>query len=204
MSLKSFTTFQLNEIDFFLISEDNKIIKIGMNEELPDEHMMVYKTLKDKIFKTCYLQLYEFFFKGRKNFDISFKLIGTDFQKKVWKSLSKIPYGATVSYQEIARKIKNPKAVRAVGLANKSNPLPIIIPCHRVIGKNGKLVGYSGGLELKAKLLNLERENIKVKKRGCLKRGKKSLRTSLRVKQSLSFNSKMRSLHFVRDDKITF
>lgn len=163
MSLKSFTSFQLNEIDFFLISEDNKIIKIGMNEELPNETMMVYKTLKDKIFKTCYRQLYEFFFKGRKNFDIDFKLIGTDFQKKVWKTLSTIPYGVTVSYQEIAQKIKNPKAVRAVGLANKNNPLPIIIPCHRVIGKNGKLVGYGGGLELKAKLLNLERDNIKKK-----------------------------------------
>lgn len=173
MSSKSFTTFQLNEIDFFLVSEDDKIIKIGMNEELPDEHMMVYKTLKDKTFKICYQQLYEFFFKGRKNFDIDFKLIGTDFQKKVWKSLSKIPYGATVSYQEIARKIKNPKAVRAVGLANKSNPLPIIIPCHRVIGKNGKLVGYSRGLELKAKLLNLESKNIRGKKRPSKKEGYK-------------------------------
>ncbi len=160
MSLKSFTSFQLNGIDFFLISQDDKIIKIGMNEELPDEHLMIYKTLKDKIFRSCYEQLSEFFFKGRKKFDIPFKLIGTGFQKKVWKTLLKIPYGKTVSYEDIAKRIKNPKAVRAVGLANKNNPLPVIVPCHRVIGKNGKLVGYSGGLDLKAKLLNLEKENI--------------------------------------------
>lgn len=143
-----------------------------MNEELPNDHMMVYKTLNDKLFKACYKQLYEFFFKGRKDFDLDFKLIGTDFQIKVWKSLSKIPYGATVSYQEIAKKIKNPKAVRAVGLANKNNPLPIIIPCHRVIGKNGKLVGYAGGLELKAKLLDLEKDYIK-RKKDPLKKGHK-------------------------------
>lgn len=174
MAYKSFTTFRLNEIDFFIVSEDDKIIKIGINEELPNEHMLVYKTLKDKLFKSCYKQLYDFFFKGSKKFNIPFKLIGTDFQKNVWKTLAKIPYGKTVSYQEVAKKIKNPKAVRAVGLANKNNPLPIIIPCHRVIGKNGNLVGYGGGLALKAKLLNLEKENIKnVKKKTLQKEGHK-------------------------------
>jgi len=174
MSLKSFTTFQINEIDFFVISQNDKIIKIGINEELPDDHLLIYKTLKDKLFKKCYSQLYEFFFKGRKKFDLAFELIGTDFQILVWKALEKIPYGKTVSYQDIAQKIMNPKAVRAVGLANKRNPLPILIPCHRVIGKNGNLVGYGGGLELKAKLLNLEKENLsrKIKKRPS-KRGSK-------------------------------
>jgi methylated-DNA-[protein]-cysteine S-methyltransferase len=82
---------------------------------------------------------------------------GTEFQLKVWKQLGNIPYGATISYGELARRIGNPKASRAVGLANGANPIPIIIPCHRVIGSNGKLTGYGGGLPIKEKLLELER-----------------------------------------------
>lgn len=171
-SVKSFTTFQIAGIDFFIISQDDFIIKIGINEELPDEHLLIYKTPNDKLFKQCYQQLIEYFDCKRIEFDLKIKLIGTDFYKKVWKVLSKIPYGKTVSYQDIAVKVKNPKAVRAVGLANKNNPLPIIIPCHRVIGKNGKLTGYASGLELKAKLLDLEKNNLeKFKKKKPSKRG---------------------------------
>ena len=95
----------------------------------------------------------------RKEFDIPLAPQGTDFQKKVWKALQNINYGTTASYKEIAQKINNPKAVRAVGMANNQNPIAIIIPCHRVIGSNGKLVGYAGGLELKQKLLELEKNN---------------------------------------------
>jgi methylated-DNA-[protein]-cysteine S-methyltransferase len=157
MAPKFFTTFQIEGIDFFVVSENDRIIKIGMNEELPNESMMIYKTTKDKLFKECFKQLTEYFSKKRTKFNLKIKLVGTKFQKEVWKALSKIPYGHTVSYKEVAEKIKNPKAIRAVGLANKNNPLPIIIPCHRVIGKNGKLTGYAGGLELKEKLLNLEK-----------------------------------------------
>lgn len=160
MSVKFFTTFQIDEIDFFLISQADYIIKIGINEELPKDHLLIYKTPNDKLFKSCYQQLFEYFNNQRTKFDIKFKLTGTEFQKKVWKALSKIPYGKTNSYQEIAEKIKNPKAVRAVGMANKNNPLPILIPCHRVIGKNGKLIGYASGIELKEKLLKLEKSNI--------------------------------------------
>lgn len=155
--MKFFTTFQISDIDFFVVSENNKIIKIGLNEELSDDLCMIYKTKDDKLFKQCYKELVEYFTSGRKKFTFKIKLVGTEFQKKVWQALSKIPYGKTVSYKDIAEKINNPKAVRAVGLANKNNPLPIVIPCHRVIGKNGKLAGYSSGLDIKKKLLDLER-----------------------------------------------
>ncbi|MDO5305693.1 MAG: methylated-DNA--[protein]-cysteine S-methyltransferase, partial [bacterium] len=81
---------------------------------------------------------------------------GTPFQKKVWAELLKIPYGKTVSYQDIAVSIGNPDACRAVGMANNKNPIPIFIPCHRVIGKNGNLTGYAGGLDCKQALLEIE------------------------------------------------
>ena len=91
---------------------------------------------------------------------------GTEFQKKAWRALIEIPYGETRSYQEQAMAIGNPKAVRAVGGANNKNPISIIIPCHRVIGKNKKLVGYGGGLLKKEFLLNLEKTDIKERKDG--------------------------------------
>lgn len=105
------------------------------------------------------LQLEEYFDGRRKEFDIPIKLRGTEFQKKVWNELLKIPYGVTVSYKDIAIKIGNPKACRAVGMANHNNPILIIVPCHRVINENKKLGGYALGLDLKRKLLELEKEN---------------------------------------------
>ena len=92
----------------------------------------------------------------RKKFDIPLKLYGTDFQLSVWHALLTIPYGETRSYREIAEQIGNPKSCRAVGMANNRNPIAIIIPCHRVIGADGSLVGFGGGLELKQQLLELE------------------------------------------------
>ena len=105
------------------------------------------------------LQLEEYFDGRRKEFDIPIKLRGTEFQKRVWNELLKIPYGKTVSYKDIAIKIGNPKACRAVGMANHNNPILIIVPCHRVINENKKLGGYALGLELKRRLLELEKEN---------------------------------------------
>lgn len=102
-------------------------------------------------------QLDEYFSGKRKVFDIPFDLRGTSFQKLVWSQLLKIPFGATVAYRDIALRIKNPKAMRAVGSANGKNPICIIIPCHRVIAADGSLGGYSGGLSMKRKLLALER-----------------------------------------------
>lgn len=104
-------------------------------------------------------QLNEYFNSKRTSFDLPLNLKGTKFQIKVWQALLSIPYAQTVSYQDIALKIGNPRAVRAVGAANAKNPLAIVIPCHRVIGKNGKLTGYNGGLSVKEFLLNLERNN---------------------------------------------
>ena len=108
-------------------------------------------------FKDVIQQLEEYFAGKRQNFDIAFLLQkGTAFQKSVWQALQKIGYGETQNYSQIAHSIGNPKAVRAVGLANAHNPLCIIIPCHRVIGKNGTLTGYAGGIEAKKWLLTHE------------------------------------------------
>jgi methylated-DNA-[protein]-cysteine S-methyltransferase len=101
-------------------------------------------------------QLRAYFGGELKEFSLPLVLEGTEFQLRVWRSLCKIPYGETISYGELARRIENPKAVRAVGLANGCNPIPIIVPCHRVIGSNGNLTGFGGGLPIKKKLLALE------------------------------------------------
>lgn len=94
----------------------------------------------------------------RKSFDLPYQAQGTDFQKKIWGILEEIPYGETWSYKELAEKAGNAKACRAVGMANHNNPLPLIIPCHRVIGSDGRLVGYAGGLEVKKTLLKIENQ----------------------------------------------
>lgn len=105
-------------------------------------------------------QLEEYFTNKRTTFDLPLAINGTDFQRNVWQALQAIPFGHTASYADIASTINNPKAVRAVGSANNRNPLPIIIPCHRIIGKNGSLTGYAYGLEIKQWLLNHERETL--------------------------------------------
>ncbi len=107
-------------------------------------------------------QLKAYFAGDLENFDLPLVPEGTTFQQQVWKRLCDIPYGQTISYGELARRIGNPKASRAVGLANGSNPIPIVIPCHRVIGSNGKLTGYGGGLTTKEKLLALEQRQLKL------------------------------------------
>jgi methylated-DNA-[protein]-cysteine S-methyltransferase len=105
-------------------------------------------------------QIEEYIAKQRTQFDIDFKLIGSDFQKKVWRELQEIPYGKTISYLALSKKLGNEKAIRAVATANGANALAIIIPCHRVIGSTGELVGYAGGLAIKKKLLILEGADI--------------------------------------------
>ncbi|MDZ7543485.1 methylated-DNA--[protein]-cysteine S-methyltransferase, partial [Clostridium perfringens] len=111
-----------------------------------------------KLSDLAYSQLTEYFEGQRKVFDFPYKMQGTDFQKKVWKALCDIPYGETRSYKDIAIVVGNPKASRAVGMANNRNRLLFVVPCHRVIGANGSLVGYAGGLEMKTTLLELERK----------------------------------------------
>jgi len=112
--------------------------------ENPDKNLYVIQQLK------------EYFDGKRKKFDVKLHLVGTPFEKRVWKALMEIPYGKTASYAEIALKIGKPTAFRAVGNANGKNPIPIIIPCHRVINSSGELGGYGGGLDLKRRLLELE------------------------------------------------
>ena len=109
------------------------------------------------LIKEAYRQLTEYLQGERKIFDLPLRMKGTDFQISVWKALLEIPYGETRSYKQIAEAIGNPKAVRAVGMANNRNPLLIVVPCHRVIGANGKLVGYGAGIEKKEFLLRLEK-----------------------------------------------
>ena len=101
-------------------------------------------------------QMEEYFANERKVFDIPLLMVGTDFQKSVWEGLMQIPYGTTASYLELSKNIGNEKAVRAVASANGANAISILIPCHRIIGSNGDLVGYAGGLDVKRKLLVLE------------------------------------------------
>ena len=128
-------------------SVDNRIKK-GLNAE--------YVEQDDEILQETRKQLDEYFSGERKNFDIPLQTVGTGFQKTVWETLLKIPYGKTSSYLKLAKQINNEKAVRAVANANGANAIGIIIPCHRIIGSNGELVGYAGGLPLKKKLLDLE------------------------------------------------
>lgn len=109
--------------------------------------------------KEAYRQLLEYFDGARKKFELPLSPKGTAFQMKVWQALTEIPYGETRTYGQIAALTGNPKASRAVGLANNRNPLPVFIPCHRVIGSDGRLVGFGGGLDVKAYLLKLEGEN---------------------------------------------
>lgn len=106
-------------------------------------------------------QLREYFAGNRKEFSIPLRPEGTEFQRRVWKALMQIPYGETRSYGEVACMVGNPRACRAVGMANHNNPVPILIPCHRVVGKNGNLTGYAGGLDKKTALLELERSTNK-------------------------------------------
>lgn len=101
-------------------------------------------------------QLDEYFSGKRKEFDVALDLQGTEFQVRAWKALCRIPYGKTISYGQQAKSIQNPKAFRAVGSANGRNPIPIIVPCHRVIAGDGTLGGYSSGLKMKEQLLDLE------------------------------------------------
>lgn len=109
----------------------------------------------------CYAQICEYLRGERREFDLPLAPKGTEFQRKVWCELTAIGYGETQSYGELAAKIGSPKAARAVGMANHKNPISILIPCHRVVGKNGGLTGYAGGLERKEILLKLERRCVK-------------------------------------------
>ena len=153
-----YTSFKLSDISFKIIATNRGIRRIHLNEKkiTPRVYKAITLQQDDPYLFNIYSQLEEYFNRDRKKFDIPLDISGTDFQLKVWKELSKIPYGKVLSYKEIARKVGGNNYVRAVGRANGQNPVPIIIPCHRVIETNGKIGGYSGGIGIKEKLLELE------------------------------------------------
>jgi methylated-DNA-[protein]-cysteine S-methyltransferase len=130
-------------------------IKKGLDAEFVEQD--------DEILEKTRRQVDEYLNGNRKEFDIPLLMVGTDFQKRVWKALTKVPYGVTSTYGQIAEDIGRPKAVRAVGNANSANPISIIVPCHRIIGSDGELVGYGGGLSVKKRLLKLEQRNTSLR-----------------------------------------
>lgn len=133
-----------------IVSDQNSILACNFQEKKEQSDNL------PQILKQALIQLNEYFTGKRKVFDIIFSPSGTEFQEKVWKNLTKITFGETISYSELASRIGNKNAVRAVGKANGQNPISIIIPCHRVIGCDGNLVGYGGGIEKKKWLLDFE------------------------------------------------
>lgn len=139
-----------------IVEDENSIIRICFGEHINADS----SNIETKLLKLTINQIEEYLEGKRSTFDLPLKLEGTEFQKKVWNALIEIPYGSTVSYKHIAKAIGNEKASRAVGMANNKNPILLIVPCHRVVGANGKLVGYAGGLDIKEKLLNIEKVNI--------------------------------------------
>jgi len=139
-----------------VIESENSITQIHFGEV----NVMGIETRKTALVEETERQINAFYSGKRHSFDLPLTLHGTEFQNRVWKALLDIPKGETRSYKDIAEAVGNPNASRAVGMANNRNPIPVIIPCHRVIGKNGKLVGFAGGLDLKEKMLRMERENL--------------------------------------------
>jgi len=153
LNINEYTVFYESPIGFIKITSDDTFVtrckfveKEGFTTELPD------------ILSKALAQIDQYFSKERKEFDLLIAPPGTEFQQKVWLELLRIPYGEATSYKELALKIGNDSAVRAVGYANSMNPINIIIPCHRVLGNDGGLVGYRGGLERKKWLLDFEKK----------------------------------------------
>lgn len=145
------------EIGRIKISEkDEKIIGLVFSDYKKENEI----EKETELIKKAYTQLEEYLSGKRTEFDIEIEMIGTEFQKKVWKELLNIPYGETRSYKDIAIAIGNGKACRAVGNANNKNPIAIIVPCHRVVGSNGSMTGYAGGLDIKEKLLKIEKCSV--------------------------------------------
>ncbi len=139
-----------------LVSDGSALLRV----EFQGQHGKDGVESEDPVLAQACLQLEEYFAGRRQHFDLPLGADGTAFQQAVWSSLRGIPYGELRSYRDIAQALGKPKAVRAVGAANGRNPLPIVVPCHRVVGSNGKLTGFAGGLDCKRRLLALEGVNV--------------------------------------------
>ncbi len=156
--IKYYSEETIAELNIAVLASSKGIKKIFFNptKEITELYTATKLRSDDPYLFGIFNQLKEYFAGTRKEFDVPLDLEGTDFQKRVWEELRKIPYGKTISYKSLSEKLGDVKAIRAVGKANGQNPIAIIIPCHRVIGANGSLVGYAGGLAIKEKLLHLE------------------------------------------------
>jgi len=141
-----------------LVEEEGAIVGLHF---IKNNDKTVNPAIPSKLLQTFKCELNEYFAGKRTQFSVPLNPKGTEFQRKVWRALQSIPYGETRSYKEIAIAVGNEKASRAVGMANNKNPIAIAIPCHRVIGADGKLVGYAGGMETKIHLLELEKNLVK-------------------------------------------
>lgn len=146
-----FRQTELGEIG--IAESDGSITNVYLNTDTVPPDAEICET---DLIREAFLQLGAYLAGDLKQFSLPLAPSGTDFMRKVWKTLCEVPYGKTASYKDIAVAVGNPRAARAVGLANNKNPIPVFIPCHRIIGANGKLVGYRGGLDVKKKLLDLE------------------------------------------------
>ena len=145
-----------------LVANDHGLAAVLWENDDPKRVRLspLHEDTKHPVLLEAERQLQEYFAGKREKFSLKLDFTGTDFQKKVWAALLTIPFGETRSYAQIAEQIGNPKAVRAVGAANGKNPISIIAPCHRVIGSNGKLTGFAGGMEAKTFLLKLESKDF--------------------------------------------
>jgi methylated-DNA-[protein]-cysteine S-methyltransferase len=152
----------------YMAATSNGLCYVG-SQDKPFEEMEVWVNkhysgsplVQDDVVMQPFVAEFKEFFQGvRNSFTIPQELKGTDFQTEVWNALCKIPYGETWTYSDIAHAIQRPSAVRAVGTAIGANPILLTVPCHRVIGKNGKLTGFRGGLDMKEQLLKIEKENL--------------------------------------------
>lgn len=152
--------YHTTPIGELLLAGDESALEVigfprGRMRRQPDKDWI----FNEKLFEAARAQIDEYFDGTRRDFDLPLRPVGTEFQLRVLDELRKIPYGETASYRDVAERIGRPKAVRAVGAANGRNPLPIVIPCHRVIGASGDLTGFGGGLDTKEALLRLEAEH---------------------------------------------
>lgn len=140
-----------------IVDNEKEITNIEIAEDEYDED---YNICETELIKNASIQLHEYFDGKRREFNLPLRPDGTDFQNKVWRVLCEIPYGETRSYKQIAERVGKPNGSRAVGGANNKNPIMVVVPCHRVVGSNGSLVGYASGLHIKEVLLSIERGSI--------------------------------------------
>ncbi|MDR1348162.1 MAG: methylated-DNA--[protein]-cysteine S-methyltransferase [Prevotellaceae bacterium] len=150
--MKNYYSYNINKNYILIVENSGSIVEIALAEKKIDGNEK-----ETNVIKKAAVQLDEYFAGKRKSFDFPINPHGSEFQKRVWTALQNIPYGKLCTYKQIAEEVGNAKASRAVGMANNKNPLPIVIPCHRVIGSNGKLTGYAYGLNMKEYLINIEK-----------------------------------------------